>query len=183
MVCWKFSAFETAQKRQGRHKEKTSCIQKGPNPLRRKQAKPHSNQSRRLSPQCLFTNLYFPVLVQSFKYSLEILAALLSFNERGKRPVPLLIPYLHMRHKSSKEQIIKCLKSPAALRNVTDQKDYGKGFTSFLEEAERLKLAVPKGKTFNMHSSVKIIHWVKFNHSKERRSLVCLQLFTNVFWL
>lgn len=36
---------------------------------------------------------------------------------------------------------------------------------------------------FNMLSSVKIINWVKFNHSKERRSLVCLQLFTKVFWL
>jgi len=51
----------------------------------------------------------------------------------------------------------------------------------FPEEAERLKLAVLKQKTFNMLSSAKIIHWVKFKHSKERRSLVCLQLFTNVF--
>lgn len=87
-------------------------------------------------------NCYFMVLVQSFKDSLEILVVLLSFNEGGggggERPVPLLILYLHIRHKSSKEQTIKYIKSAAALWNVTDQKDYGKGFTSFLEEAERL---------------------------------------------
>lgn len=140
-------------------RKRPAAFKKGPNPLWCKQAKPYSNQSRRLSPQCLFTNLYLMVLVQSFKDSLEILAALLSFNERRKHPVPLLILYLHIRHKSSKEQMIKCIKSPAALWNVTDQKDYGKGLTSFLEQAERLKLAVSKVKMFNMLSSVEVLHW------------------------
>ena len=139
-MCWKFSAFETAQKRQGRHEEKTSCMQKGPNPLWCKQAKPHSNQSRRLSPQCLFTSLCFMVLVHSFKDSLEILAALLTFSEQGKYPIPLLILYLHFTHKSSKEQMIKCIKSAGALWNVTDQKDYGKGFTSSRKRLKDLNL-------------------------------------------